>query len=66
MVGQPVQAAPAIQTATLAAPVAVDEVNLTAKAAPEVKRSTTFGHKFDPETGEKIPKFNPETGVQNW
>ena len=25
-----------------------------------------FGCKFNPYTGAKIPKFNPDTGVQNW
>ena len=24
------------------------------------------GAKFDPNTGQPIPKFNPVTGVQNW
>jgi hypothetical protein len=25
-----------------------------------------FGNKFDTETGQPIPKFDPQTGVQNW
>jgi hypothetical protein len=30
------------------------------------QRQAPTGAKFDPNTGRPIPKFNPQTGVQNW
>jgi hypothetical protein len=46
----------------------VSYANVT--AAPVVGQPVTAnvvgGARFDPHTGEAIPKFDPFTGVQNW
>jgi hypothetical protein len=34
--------------------------------AEPVTKTTTEGAKFDPNTGQPIPKFDPSTGEQNW
>ena len=40
-----------------------------AMQSPQVQASQAtpaFGAKFDPMTGQPIPKFDPMTGRQNW
>ena len=43
-------------------PAAVDLVT----QAPPKGQQTPTGARFDPNTGRPIPKFDPQTGVQNW
>jgi hypothetical protein len=37
-----------------------------AQVMPQVAAGKPWGSKFDPETGQAIPKFDPATGKQNW
>mmetsp|Transcript_19221 Transcript_19221/g.26707 ORF Transcript_19221/g.26707 Transcript_19221/m.26707 type:complete len:130 (+) Transcript_19221:75-464(+) len=55
---RPRRAAPKPKRASLSEP-AVETT------APE-KEVFPFGTKFNPNTGEKIPKFDPDTGRKNW
>mmetsp|Transcript_29180 Transcript_29180/g.40588 ORF Transcript_29180/g.40588 Transcript_29180/m.40588 type:complete len:119 (+) Transcript_29180:164-520(+) len=37
-----------------------------ANAGSNTKEVFPFGTKFNPNTGEKIPRFDPDTGRKNW
>jgi hypothetical protein len=42
----------------------ISYLNMT--QATVVGQPAAFGQKFDSQTGESIPKFDPNTGAQNW
>ena len=46
--------------------IAGDDQRLTYTDLEKATAEFPFGTKFNPNTGEAIPKFNPETGRQNW
>mmetsp|Transcript_26933 Transcript_26933/g.37599 ORF Transcript_26933/g.37599 Transcript_26933/m.37599 type:complete len:127 (-) Transcript_26933:531-911(-) len=54
---RPRRAAPKPKRASISEP--------AVETAPQ-KEAFPFGTKFNPNTGEKIPKFDPETGRRNW
>ena len=53
-----------VASVTTASSMAV-AVDLVTQAPPKGQQTPT-GARFDPNTGRPIPKFDPQTGVQNW
>ena len=51
-------------TVPMAMPTAVPTAVATPPAAPS--NAASGGMKFDPMTGQQLPKFDPMTGKQNW
>ena len=53
--------------APMAAPVmTVGTAVAVAPSHQPVQEMVPFGARFHPSTGQPIPKFDPETGKQNW
>ena len=48
------------------APVSYANVTAAPVVGQPVTANVVGGARFDPNTGEAIPKFDPYTGVQNW
>jgi hypothetical protein len=49
-----------------AAPAMVGCMSAYGQPMPMAHQAPPTGAKFDPMTGQPIPKFDPMTGVQNW
>ena len=63
---QPMQQSVTEMEAIQVSPMPAAPVPQMVPAYPVPQAAPTFPRKFDPETGEPLPKFDPQTGVQNW